>query len=133
MRLVTILILVSAVSVMFLAGCPAQQKPPAPPATAVGYQGPPPTPGDITSEVPPGTGTSTGTLPPAPGDIGPGTGPLDASGARTYTVKAHDGLMAIARNELGNEHRWKEIAQLNPDLQPPYRLKVGQVIKLPAK
>ena len=34
----------------------------------------------------------------------------------------------------GHEERWKDIAALNPEIQPPdYRLKVGQTIKLPSK
>ena len=133
MRLVTTLVLVSAVSVMFLAGFQNQPKPPAAPTTPVGgYQGPPSS-SDLTSEVPPGTGSSSSssTLPPASGDVGPG--PVDNGGGRTYTVKAHDGLMGIARSQLGNEHRWKEILTLNPEIKDPNQLKVGQVIKLPAK
>jgi nucleoid-associated protein YgaU len=132
MRLVTILVLVSAVSVMFLAGCPNQQKPTPPPAN-VGYQTPPPTGEELGGNVPPGTGSGSIVTPPT-GDLGPSAGPVDTTGARSYTVKAHEGLMGIARSQLGNEHRWQEILKLNPEIQPPdYRLKVGQIIKLPAK
>jgi nucleoid-associated protein YgaU len=117
---------------MFFAGCqPTAPKPATGPMNPPVIQGPP-TSGDMTSEVPPGTGTSTTVLPPAPSDNG-GPGPIDTSGARTYTVKAHDGLMGIARSQLGNEHRWKEILAINPEIKDPNQLKVGQVIKLPAK
>lgn len=132
MRLVTTLVLVCGVSMLFLTGCPKKAEVQTPPTTPVGYQGPPPTPGDLTSEVPPGTGTGSSTMLPPSGDVGPG--PVDTTGARSYTVKAHEGLMSIARTQLGNQHRWQEIVKMNPEIQAPdYRLKVGQVIKLPAK
>lgn len=73
---------------------------------------------------------------PAPSDIGPVPTdvPPSTDGTRSYTVQKGDGLMAIARTQLGNASRWREIAALNPEVQPPaYALKVGQVIKLPAK
>ncbi|MFH7597115.1 LysM domain-containing protein [Streptomyces racemochromogenes] len=61
--------------------------------------------------------------------------PKPAPGAqkRTYTVKAGDSLAAIARRELGNEARWRELYAMNrgvigadPDLIHP-----GQVLTLP--
>ncbi len=129
MRLFAILVLVSVVSVMFFTGC--QNKPPAVQTPPPVVQTPPPTGEELGSTTPPGTGEHVITTPPV--DSGPGPGPVDASGARTYTVKAHEGLMAIAKAELGDKHRWKEILALNPEIQPPdYKLKVGQVIKLPA-
>ena len=130
MRLATVLVLVSVVSVMFLAGCP--NKPPTPaPSNSVGYVTPP-TGEDLGSTTPPGAGTEhVITAPPV--DPGPGAGAGDTSGGRSYTVKAHDGLMGIARTQLGNEHRWKEILALNPEIKDPNQLKVGQTIKLPAK
>jgi nucleoid-associated protein YgaU len=129
MRLVAILTVVSVVSFLFLTGC---EKPPPPVQNGppIGTQAPPT--GDELSgpgSIPPGTGT----LPPGGSDIGP-VGPVTPGDGHTYTVKAHDGLMSIARTQLGNEHRWKEILALNPEIQAPdYRLKVGQVIKMPAK
>lgn len=131
MRLVTTLVLVTAVSVMFFAGCQNQPKPTPPPAN-VGYQTPPPTGEELGGTVPPGTGTGSIVTPPT-GDLGPSVGPVDTTGARSYTVKAHDGLMSIARSQLGNEHRWKEILALNPEIKDPHQLKIGQVLKLPAK
>jgi nucleoid-associated protein YgaU len=48
----------------------------------------------------------------------------------TYKIKKGDGLRSIARKELGDESRWKEIQSLNPDIQAN-RLMVGDTIKLP--
>jgi LysM repeat protein len=55
-----------------------------------------------------------------------------AAGTKKYTVKKGDTLINIARTELGNEHRLKEIQTLNPGLEPS-KLKVGQEILIPAK
>jgi LysM repeat protein len=41
-----------------------------------------------------------------------------------------DTLKAIARRELGDGERWKEIVDLNPGLSPS-KLAVGQVLLLP--
>ena len=56
-----------------------------------------------------------------------------AGATRSYTIQAHDTLSTIAEKELGDKHRWKEIAALNPQLPDPNKLKIGDVIKLPAK
>lgn len=53
------------------------------------------------------------------------------SGTRSYTVKKGDMLRSIARAQLGDEGRWKEIQALNPGLDPS-KLVVGMPIKLPA-
>ena len=45
----------------------------------------------------------------------------------TYTVQAGDSLYGIGL-ELGKD--WQEIAYLN-EIEPPYNLNVGQVLKLP--
>jgi LysM repeat protein/outer membrane lipoprotein SlyB len=47
-----------------------------------------------------------------------------------YIVQYGDTLPLIAKNELGNEARWLEIAQLN-NITSPYQLFVGQYLKLP--
>jgi nucleoid-associated protein YgaU len=52
---------------------------------------------------------------------------LQSSG--TYTIKDGDTLSSVA-GDLNLD--WKKIAELN-SLQPPYALKVGQEIKLPAR
>jgi LysM repeat protein len=49
-----------------------------------------------------------------------------------YIVQYGDTLPVIAKNELGNEARWLEIAQLN-NITSPYQLFVGQKIKLPSR
>ncbi|MEU8434332.1 LysM domain-containing protein [Streptomyces sp. NPDC029216] len=60
--------------------------------------------------------------------------PAPAAKKRTYTVKPGDSLSAIARRELGNEARWRELYAMNrgviganPDLIHP-----GQVLTLPS-
>lgn len=50
---------------------------------------------------------------------------------RSYVVKSGDSLRAIARRELGDEHRWDDIVALNPGLDPK-RLSVGKSIRIPA-
>ena len=47
-------------------------------------------------------------------------------------LKAGDTMIKIARTELGNEHRLKEIQALNPGLDPS-KLRPGQEILIPAK
>jgi len=53
------------------------------------------------------------------------------SNSRSYTIKKGDLLRSIARAQLGDEGRWKEIQSLNPGLDPT-RLMVGASIKLPS-
>jgi nucleoid-associated protein YgaU len=52
--------------------------------------------------------------------------------SNTYTVQKGDTLWSIAQKHLGDGKRWREIVELNPGLEPS-KLKVGQVIILPAK
>ncbi|MGW6819254.1 LysM peptidoglycan-binding domain-containing protein [Streptomyces sp. NPDC055005] len=59
--------------------------------------------------------------------------PAPVAKKRTYTVKSGDSLSAIARRELGNEARWRELYAMNrgvvgsnPDLIHP-----GMVLTLP--
>ena len=54
-----------------------------------------------------------------------------ASGERNYTVQKNDSYYSIAKKELGNAARWKELEKLNN--VPADELRVGKVIKLPAK
>lgn len=56
-------------------------------------------------------------------------------GARTYTVKRGDSFYKIARDQLGDANRWRELLQLNSALVhgDPKRLQIGHVIVLPGK
>jgi nucleoid-associated protein YgaU len=70
---------------------------------------------------------------PLPRDAAPeGTSAkIIKTATRTYTVKEKDTLGHIAASTLGSAGRWREIADLN-DVSPS-DLKVGMVLKLPAK
>ncbi len=72
---------------------------------------------------------------PAKPDVAPtapGVSPVvGGPGERTYTIQKGDTLYAIAKRELGNSRRWKEIESLNGGLSSA-DLKVGHTIKLPA-
>jgi soluble lytic murein transglycosylase-like protein len=68
-----------------------------------------------------------GTL-PAPAAAQPTPAP-----APTYTVKAGDSLIEIAKGQLGNGMRWQEIWDLNRSQLPnPNEITPGQVLKMPA-
>jgi len=55
-----------------------------------------------------------------------------ATSSRACIVQKGDTLRSIARRELGDERRWKEIASANPGLDPA-RLAIGMRLKLPQK
>ena len=129
MKRITIVVALAAGMLM---GCkPQEPQQPAPTPTPTPKAQATPGPGDdlLTRTGPPSTPAPTLTPVPTTPPATPAPGET-----RKYVVKAHEGMMSIARTELGNEHRWKEIVALNPEIQAPdYKLKVGQVIKLPAK
>ena len=58
--------------------------------------------------------------------------PAATAAAATYTVRPGDSLQAIARRELGDAERWREIAREN-NLKPPYTIKPGQILELPGR
>lgn len=61
----------------------------------------------------------------------PAVSVLPAVQARKYVVKNGDvGLMQIAREQLGDVHKWRKIAELN-SLDSPYIIKIGQELTLP--
>ena len=52
----------------------------------------------------------------------------------SYTVVAGDNLSKIARHFYGSANAWKRIFDANRDqLSDPDRIRVGQVLKIPAK
>lgn len=53
------------------------------------------------------------------------------SASSTYTVKKGDLVRSIAKSQLGDENRWKEIVAANPGLDPS-KLAIGQKLKMPA-
>lgn len=57
--------------------------------------------------------------------------PVKSPAPRRYTVRSGDTLWKIAGALLGDFSRWKDIAKLNK-LADPNRLKVGQVLLIPA-
>lgn len=58
----------------------------------------------------------------------------DDSSFRWYQVQPKDGYGSIARTQLGDAARWKEIFELNKDIFPdPDRLRAGVRIKIPKK
>lgn len=63
------------------------------------------------------------------------TKPKKGKKVRHYKVKARDlkdGLRGIAKRELGDAKRWKEIAKLN-GIRDPMNIKKGQSLKMPPK
>lgn len=81
-------------------------------------------------------------LPPAPPRVVPSKRTVERSVAattarsssqRSYTVRSGDSFYGIARDELGDATRWKELLKLNGALVDgdPKKLQVGQVIALP--
>lgn len=57
----------------------------------------------------------------------------DPSGKRTYTVKSGDSFYSIAKSQLGNASRWKELLALNNSIVngDPTSLRPGQRLVLP--
>ncbi len=54
------------------------------------------------------------------------------SGERTYIIQTGDTYIGIARRLYGDPSRWRDIQAMNPGLDPN-KLRIGQVIKLPAE
>ena len=57
------------------------------------------------------------------------TRPSERTVPSSYTVKRGDSLWAIAKMQLGDETKWKSIAEKN-GIKMPYTVMPGQVIKL---
>lgn len=59
-------------------------------------------------------------------------GPTGSRTFRWYQIRKHDRYIGIAREQLGDASRWREIAELNKDKFPdPQRIREGVRIKLP--
>jgi len=85
----------------------------------------------LTPQPAPVAGAPTGRVTPASG-----TDPWNAAGgggAKTYRVPQGDGmsLPAVAKLVLGNDQRWREIYDLNPEVNPS-KVSAGTELKLPA-
>ncbi|MFJ6937705.1 LysM peptidoglycan-binding domain-containing protein [Streptomyces sp. NPDC101132] len=63
----------------------------------------------------------------------PAAQPPPAAVKRTYTVKPGDSLAAIARTQLGNEARWRELYAMNRGVigSSPDMIHPGMVLTLP--
>ena len=61
-----------------------------------------------------------------------GRGDVDEATRPTYRVRQHDTLRSIARDTLGDPHRYREILDLNRDaIDDPARLPAGLSLTLP--
>lgn len=120
----------------------------APPPQAFGEPSIPAGPGGVTASAAgtKGPETSAGSAPApsaGPTPAAPGAAPASAPTTKTltevapsasigreYTIKSGDTLEGIARAELGDGQRWKQIVEMNPGLDPK-SLKIGRKITLP--
>lgn len=59
-------------------------------------------------------------------------GSFAQEGSHSYTVMKGDSLSSISKSELGRADRWREILELNPAIQNPAKITVGQTLKMPA-
>ncbi|MER5773164.1 LysM domain-containing protein [Streptomyces sp. NPDC002039] len=107
---------------------PAPLRPAAAPPKSAPAPPRPPAPGPVAHHTPTPASAAHKAVPAAPVPK-----PAPVARKRTYTVKSGDSLSAIARRELGNEARWRELYAMNrgvvgsnPDLIHP-----GTVLTLP--
>jgi len=102
---------------------PEAKAPPKPPLSASGKAvAPTPLPSARASR--PGAKASPATKAPAASST--------PTAVKSYTVKPGDSLWTVARSALGDARKVDEIARLN-GLKPPYKLRAGEKIKLPAR
>lgn len=74
------------------------------------------------------------TMKPTTSPQSAGGGPDRSGGSRWYQIKKNDRYVSIAREQLGDVNRWKEIYELNKDIFPdPERIRYGVRIKLPVR
>lgn len=102
-----------------------------------------PTRGDATPSPSPTRGDATASQnPPANPVVKPAEEPKVArskpptdsgNAARFYQIKKNDRWVSIARDQLGDAGRWKELHELNKDKFPdPQKIREGVRVKLPA-
>ncbi len=81
-------------------------------------------------DVGPGTLTSYQPMPPeATREVTVAAAPAPAKDL--YVVRPGDTLFAIARRELGNAARWRDLAAANPQLSAGGTIRVGERLTLP--
>ncbi|MFF1557999.1 LysM peptidoglycan-binding domain-containing protein [Streptomyces sp. NPDC058279] len=87
---------------------------------------PKPAPGHVQHKTPTPASAAHKAVPAAPKP------PSEAQ--RTYIVKTGDSLSAIARRELGNEGRWRELYAMNKSVVGPNpdMIRPGMVLMLPS-
>ena len=62
----------------------------------------------------------------------PARGRTEKRTFRWYQIKKNDRYVSIAREQLGNGNRWKELYELNRDKFPdPQRIREGVRIRIP--
>jgi len=126
-------IVLVAMSLLAIVGCkPKEQAPqtmaepqPAKPLEAI-------PPAEETQPAPAPVATPAPTGPTSLEKLAPAATPEPAPATRSYTVQKGDTLWSISVRMLGNGQRWREIVDLNPGLEPT-KLRIGQVILIPAK
>ncbi|HET8940508.1 MAG TPA: LysM peptidoglycan-binding domain-containing protein [Rudaea sp.] len=89
------------------------------------------------SNVQSGSESSAPSAPAAPDfsnvQAGSETSAPTANEVQTYKVVSGDSLSKIAQKFYGHANRWREIFEANRDqISNPDRIKVGQVLKIPA-
>ena len=102
-------------------------------AAGTGATAVPTTPASTSAVIPTGAGAAS-SVPTAPAPAPRTTvvePPPAAGGARSYVIRQGDTLEAIARAQLGDGQKWRQIAAANPGVNPN-NLKIGQTISIPA-
>jgi nucleoid-associated protein YgaU len=79
-----------------------------------------------------GEGKKAEAAPTTPISSIPAGPPTSAAGSRTYTVKAGDTLSKIAKEQLGDASKYRQLFDANRSvLSDPDKIYPGQVLQLP--
>ena len=78
------------------------------------------------------TSQASGPAPSAPETATARSTATHTAGPTRYTVHRRDTLWSIADRQLGDPLRYREIADLNPDIGADYEIHAGQTLILPA-